>query len=766
MLPPNFPRPDRPSAAARAVIVVFLLACLALFGRPVIFSDGTVYYALSESLARDFDFDLANQSYLEAYEWRAVRDFRPYGGRMASIYSGGIAVMNFPFLFPIARLHDGFAFLDGLDAFGESLQHVPLAYSIAILAASFVYLALAALLTFDVVRRWVSDGWAAGVTLAVMCALPAVMMGVWEPSYSHTADAFLVALALWLTARLAEERVSGVGSQASGEEESGSPAPGSRNPAPDCGVPPVVLNRCHSSPSGRAWPRAWGLLILLGATLGLATFVRVMNVVLFVPWGVYLAAHFRVRGEGFLRISGRAALFALGAAPFAAIVLWYNAVSYGAPFRTAYHLETGNMAIHHSPAMTAWLYVKNVGLRLFSPRVGAFVWAPLCLLAVAGLLLPGFRRRTSGDGRGRKRPQPEVESHHGESSPGRIRGMLSHDSVVSLRSLRWLCLGGFVAFVLVMGVWNVRGNRGHGAGPRFFIESFPFLAVGLAALVGRVRGRLGRLGLAAGIVLLVLYSAAFQAARVSYRSQHRVNALLARTHGPGYEAEWSACTPFQLLRAVVDDSMVPPNEPTRGMPLPRKVLLGAQPSVGNLLFLAAIDRLPVTVAQLRLDPTTAMADPARLRFRCVFDRPVHPGMQLAFDVFEHRPGGGRRGRRWGRFVSADLPTDPPLTEIVIEVEGRAGLVRMFGGGRDVPLPGYRLEDYHAQVLAEATHLDLHAVLRRTPPSILDRGRPLVIPNPWFRPAPEENHLQAARDPQNERFTTETQRTRRRTEAEP
>ena len=176
------PSVNRPRAGgARAALLLFLFACLALAGRPHVHSDGAVYYAVSESLAADGDFDLANQRDLTDIEWRAVADFRSHGGRLASIYSGGIALLNLPFLWPTLRLHDEAGFLKGLDALGASLDGIPLAFSVAILSASFVYLCLAALLTFEVVRRW---GWSCARRPGGAAVFANLRCGVvwWRPS--------------------------------------------------------------------------------------------------------------------------------------------------------------------------------------------------------------------------------------------------------------------------------------------------------------------------------------------------------------------------------------------------------------------------------------------------------------------------------------------------------------------------------------------------------------------------------------------------------
>jgi len=658
------PSVNRPRAVgARAALLLFLFACLVLAGRPRIHSDGTVYYAVSESLAADGDFDLANQRDLTDIEWRAVADFRSHGGRFASIYSGGIALLNLPFLWPALRLHDDAGFLKGLDALGASLDGIPVAFSVAILSASFVYLCLAALLTFEVVRRWISDWWAVWVTLAVMCSLPVVLFGVWEPSYSHTADAFLIALALWLTVRLAE------------------------------------------APRGVSWR-----LALIAAALGLATFVRVINVVLFVPWGVYLLWLFRRRGESAGRILGRVAVFVLGALPFAAMVLWYNAVSYGHPLRTAYHLQTGGMAGHASFGEGLLRWAQNVVYRLVDLRHGAVWWSPLCAVAAVGLLLREKQRRRGG--------------------------------------LRQLALWCFVVAALVMGVWNVRGNRGHGAGPRFFIESFPFLAVGVAALVARVRR--GRWLLGVGLAVLTLYSLSLQAARISWRAEPRVNSLLAqrfaglvpggpgpcrrlwgpapRLDAPRPLSEWMMYTPFELFRAAFDDSVVAKNEPSRATSRLGRVVRGTEPSLRTLVWLSARGRLPPVVTDLT--PTVEM-ERGRLTLACDLDRPLRAGARIVLDVFEYDRERRRRGRRWGRFVSADLAADPPVTTVAAVMDVETGTLRLLADGREVALVGCRLAADHRRVIAEADTIQFSVLLRPVTP--LSRTAKTVIANPWRQP---------------------------------
>jgi len=701
-------RSRRRSPGARAALVIAIAAAGLVFGRPIIYSDGAVYYALSESLARDFDFDLANQRHLTASEWRAVAHFEAEGGRRsASLYSGGAAVMNLPFLWPMIQLHDRFGFLASLDALGMSLQRIPLAYGLAILLASFVYTVLGALCVHAVARRFVADWWAVFVTLVMMLSVPVLMFGLWQPSYSHAGDAFLVALALWMTVRLTELRTGPLSPPLPSRErvgvrverESPSPQRSLKGGEARAEVPsPPVGKGGGDERSPAACAAAALLLLLIGAALGLATFVRVINVVLFVPLGVYLWWHFARHGAGVGRILCRAGVVALGAAPFAALVLAYNRTNYGAALTTAYHTEVGWSVIDYPFPHSLWLWARNVACRLANPSAGygVLVWAPATGAAVVGLLL---RRRDRA----------------------------------ALDGLRLLCLWSVVAPVLVMGLWMVKGDRGHGA-PRLFIEWYPFLAVGLAALVARVRRVPARAAAAFGLVALTGYAMYFQAARMSWRAETRVD-LMFMAEGAS-RPRWRAYSPFELARAAFDDDAVPAREPSRGVSGPARILRGAQPSVGTLILLAVRHDLPVVVTAVR---PTARVEKRILDVDVVLNRPMATGMRLAIDVFEfvpgHGPGRGRRGRRWGRFVSAPLDGADGQTVYTLSANVDAAAVFLFSGRRAIGLPGHRVQEDHAAVTAEATHFHIRAAPLRDGGTDLDRGNAAVIENPWRQAGP-------------------------------
>ena len=299
-----------------------------------------------------------------------------------------------------------------------------------------------------------------------------------------------------------------------------------------------------------------------------------------------------------------------------------------------------------------------------------------------------------------------------------------------------------------MGVWNVRGNRGHGAGPRFFIESFPFLAVGVAALVARVRR--GHRLLGVGLAVLTVYSLSLQAARISWRAEPRVNSLLAqRFSGPAPggagpcrslwgpsprlaalrpRSEWMMYTPFELFRAAFDDSAVAKNEPSRATSRLGRVVRGTEPSLRTLAWLSARGRLPPVVTDLA---PTAETERERLTLACNLDRPLRASAQVVLDVFEYDRERRRRGRRWGRFVSAPLSGDPPVTTVAAVMDVETGAVRLLADGREVPLVGCRLADDHRDVIAEAGAIQFSVLIRPVTP--LSRTAKTVIANPWRRP---------------------------------
>lgn len=132
----------------------------------------------------------------------------------------------------------------------------------------------------------------------------------------------------------------------------------------------------------------WSAALFAGAAAGLAGLIEYQAVVLSVLL-VLPAASFGLR-----RALGQAALFVLGALPFAALLLFYNKRAFGSPFELSYHhlVDPSLQALHGSGlagATKPTLAAFN-GL-LFSPHRGLFTTSPLLGIGLIALCWPNPR---------------------------------------------------------------------------------------------------------------------------------------------------------------------------------------------------------------------------------------------------------------------------------------------------------------------------------------------------------------------------------------
>lgn len=139
----------------------------------------------------------------------------------------------------------------------------------------------------------------------------------------------------------------------------------------------------------RGWKGdAWRYPLLVCIAYGLGTCFRISSVVVLTPLvvlGVAFDLASRPGATARLRRIGRwLTCLVLGTIPCIAFLAWYNAVRFGSVFETGYgpaHLEhAGGLRLFETPLLEGLLGM------LFSPGKGVFIFNPLLVLALPGLV--------------------------------------------------------------------------------------------------------------------------------------------------------------------------------------------------------------------------------------------------------------------------------------------------------------------------------------------------------------------------------------------
>lgn len=347
----------------RLILLVLISVALFCYGRPSVGSDGAAYYALTESLVKDHDFDLTNQLYLTGLAPQGFNDYRSIGGRISSPYSGGTAVLNAPFLYTALQLRAILAhyhiFPHVRDTFGDP----DFLAQASILLASACFYVLTVLATVAIFQRRPEDPGDRGsrgldpylVAIAVSLSFPLFYYSFYETSFPHSADTFIVTLGFWVFAFRHRLQVRG---------------------------------RDLATP-------------LLGFVLGFAIFIRSVNLALVPPYvGYLLLDQTRVaRSSGaspVTRAAGALLKLAAGLVPAMLLVGAYNWHAYGSPVRFGYVITMADKIL--SPTLSNVGEIGTVLAHyLAHPVRGLFIWSPVALLAV--LSAYQNRRRLLADDR-------------------------------------------------------------------------------------------------------------------------------------------------------------------------------------------------------------------------------------------------------------------------------------------------------------------------------------------------------------------------------
>jgi hypothetical protein len=211
-----------------------------------------------------------------------------------------------------------------------------------------------------------------------------------------------------------------------------------------------------TSPSADAWRSA-----LVGALAALAVMVEYPSALLLLPFGVLFVLRVQLRARALLAA-------ALGAAPFASLLLGYHELAFGSPFKTGYSFIASSFKDVHAQGLlgVAWPRAAHAHLSFLSPAKGLFFFAPWLALALPGLWLLWRAGRYAPHPRD-ERTTPAARDH----APRFVLALL-------------VLYGLFVsALVYPVGGWTVS--------QRHLVPAVPFMLLPIGLLIDRLERRPG-----------------------------------------------------------------------------------------------------------------------------------------------------------------------------------------------------------------------------------------------------------------------------------
>jgi hypothetical protein len=326
-----------------AILFISTIAILAiLYGSHKIVSDGVVYYAQTESLVKDHDFDLTNQRYL-SHQWKKI-GIRSFANpdKYGAFYPGGTALFNAPF-FCIAEILDKKSSV--IEEFNNNYflilrEKIPLTHSLAILFGGLAYLFFIFFLTYKALHsQAVSNKYAIISIIFIGLSTPLVAHATIYPSWSHVIDTFLVTCAFFIFIK--RERVR-------------------------------LFNKNIS-------------FALIGFTVGMATFVRSFDVIFLIPYPFYIIGKEGIKLHHFKKMFMQLLLLAVGTVIPATLILTYNYTQYGSPFGAGHFSNPTFFAFYFSGLKAIKLYLRNLFYYLFNPVRGLIIYSPIALLSFWGI---------------------------------------------------------------------------------------------------------------------------------------------------------------------------------------------------------------------------------------------------------------------------------------------------------------------------------------------------------------------------------------------
>lgn len=402
---------------ARRLLLIVFLATLPLVTPRIRGADEIEYYSALRSAVFDRDLDYTNE-YLHFYERdpQGLAAFKatfldrrePDTGRPINFAPVGTALLWSPFYLVVHGAVRAAAALGAhVAADGFSTP-----YMAAACFASALYAFLGLLITHHVLLRWggVSVGAATLSVLAIWLATPVLYYMTLAAGFAHAPSLFVAALAVWLFLRARDRAAEG----------------------------PRLLD--------------WALV---GAACGLAALVREQDGTIIVVPGVWLLLQMRARPAWSV---------------MRGVVMGAVAAAVTVPQFFAYRALNGHFGPSHLVARKMTWSSPHVLEVLFDAGHGLFLWSPLLLPAVAGLVVALVRPRATG-----------------------------------ARTLTALLSLGLLAQAWINGCvesWSMAGAFGS----RRFVGMSVVFAWGLAALLERLRARVPQPALAAAVLVFVWWN--------------------------------------------------------------------------------------------------------------------------------------------------------------------------------------------------------------------------------------------------------------------
>jgi len=309
---------------------IALLLSLLVLDRPLIRGDAVAYFMWTASIGYDFDMDLENQAeqFGELNTYMAIRN--PQTGRYGSAFAWGQGIVLQP-AFQVARLLNLLPTMRVNDDWFYALQRFPYAFSLLAMLQVNVMTMLSLALVYTLARRLgIAALPAAWAGLMTAWGTPLLYYSSIQPLYAHAAATFVHtgALVLFLFNLTAQR------------------------------------------------PLSWWRWLSNGLVFGLAALVRWQLALSIIPCGAVLL-YFVIKKERHTTWSG---LVALGLG-FAALV-WHIPYTFNWMFGSPFSTAMGEGFV--STPRFLWEL-------LFSNYRGFFLWSPIALLGVVGLLI-GPRR--------------------------------------------------------------------------------------------------------------------------------------------------------------------------------------------------------------------------------------------------------------------------------------------------------------------------------------------------------------------------------------
>ncbi len=306
---------------------------------PWVRGDGVGYYAYARAplIQHDLDFthdyQMANDSFRKARcdeNGQPKKEFRTRTGHLDNHFTVGPAMLWSPFLLAVhgaVLLARALGYQGSADGFSS-----PYFYAMALGTGLYGFLAL--LLSYRLATKYVGPTWSFIATLGIWWASSLPVYIYFNPSWSHTHSAFVVALFLWYW---------------------------------------------NATREGRNLPQ-W---LLLGVFVGLMLDVYYANLMVVSVLAVEAVGHYahmlgpsRSSSPSFLELLTRHVLFGLVVCVVMIPTFVSRTIVYGEPFETGY-LPIRDF-LWHSPDFFSVLFSSNHGL---------LSWTPLLGFAILGLLL-------------------------------------------------------------------------------------------------------------------------------------------------------------------------------------------------------------------------------------------------------------------------------------------------------------------------------------------------------------------------------------------